>query len=378
MDEAKIYIYGIIDAWQDANANEYGYVNLKSVKDQYDKQKDSKTITLHIHSEGGVVTEGFAIYNYLRSLKKPITAKIDGVCASIATVILLAGDTRIGSEHASPLIHNPWGMIGGESKDVKKYADELEKMENEIADFYAKKTNLTKDEALELMKVETTFTADEALSKGFLTQIETVMRAVALYNPKKNKKMSKKELSKKEATNVVNKLIDAIASIGTGKKKGNKAKAENKIVQDANGDELDFYELEDTDAVTTGSKAKVDNNDASGEYVMPSGETYVFGEKGELMEIKPADDEDSDDAEAIENLQTELDEANTTITNLKAKNKKLKDTNKAMKSQFKGFEKDLKNVQNALGSNFRHKGKKKNFKNTDGESRQVFKKEPTV
>ena len=370
MDKAHIYIYGIIDGWQDANANEWGYVNLKSVKDQYEKQKEAKNIVVHIHSEGGVVTEGFAIHDYLRSLGKPITAKIDGVCASIATVILLAGDERIGSENAKPLIHNPWGMIGGESKDVKKYADELEKMESEIAEFYAKKTNLTKDEALELMKVETTFTAAEALEKGFLSKIETVMRAVALYNPKKNKKMSKKDLSKKEATNIVDHIINSLSTFG---KKGKKAKAENKIVQDANGDDLDFYELEDDAAIEVGAKAKFDNKDATGEYVMPSGETYVFGEKGELTEIKPAEDED--DSEEIENLKTELAEANTTITNLKAKNKKFKEENKAMKAQFKGFEKDLKNVKNALGSNFKHSSKKKNFKETEGESRTVFKAE---
>lgn len=311
--EANIYIYGVIDSWQDSSSSEWGYVNLKNVKEQYEAQKDATEIKVHIHSEGGVVTEGFAIHDYLRSLGKPVTTFIEGSCASIATVIALAGDKRVMTSNANFFVHNPWGYAGGDKSEIQKYADELDRLEEQIADFYASKTNITKQQALEYMKAETTFTPEEALEKGFITEVQAVMRAVALYKPEnKSNSNTMAELSTQDKS-FLQKGFDAIMNAIKGDKK-------NIVLQDANGIEIEFPEIEKGQKIAKGAKAQIEGKAADGEYVMPQGETYVF-ESGELTEVKEAEEQedelqalkDENEAQAIEiqDLKAKLEASNT-------------------------------------------------------------------
>lgn len=373
METAHIYVYGVIDYWQDTSASDWGYVNLKDIKNQYESQKEAKDITVHIHSEGGVVTEGFAIHDYLRSLGKPVKTLIEGTCASIATVIALAGDTRVMTSNANFFIHNPWGYVGGEKEQIQKYADELDKLEGQIADFYAAKTKITKDEALEFMKVETTFTAEQALEKGFITEIATVMRAVAMFNPNKNKKMSKKQMTKDEAESALDKALNKIKNIFGGHK------PENKIVQDANGDDIDFPDLEEDDVPEVGDTATVDGSPAQGEYLMPSGETYVF-EDGALTEIKPKEEESTDDSEEmaalqeeVQNLKKDLKKERESVKNLRTDNKKLKDQSSTLKKVVEEIQEEILNVKKSIGSGFKHEEGTRNEKTEGGQSRKVWK-----
>ncbi len=375
MEEAHIYVYGVIDYWQDNNAGEWGYVNLKDVKNQYEAQKDAKTITVHIHSEGGVVTEGFAIHDYLRSLGKPVNVVIEGMCASIATVIALSGDTVKMAENATFFIHNPWGMIGGDAEQIKKYADELVKMEDDIADFYAKKTNLKKEELLGYMKDETYFTAAQALEFGFITEILQTMRAVALFKPeskskpKKSNKMSKKNKSKFE------KLMKNIQK-GFAEIMGEESKPKDIVLQDVNGVELDFSEVEDGESPQVGDTATVDGSPAEGEYTMPEGEVYNF-EAGELMTIEDSEEETEEDVEA---LKQELED-------VEAQNKKLKKEKSELESEVKANAKSLKKLKKqfaelqelsggidfeASGSGNGNKGHKPKEAG-DGKTRQLWK-----
>lgn len=371
MGNAKVYIYGIIDSNQDQNPEEWGYINLTSVRKQVISQGEFEEVDVHIHSEGGVVTEGFAIHDYLRSLGKPINCYIDGVCASIATIVLLAGDKRIGSENSAPLIHNPWGMIGGEKKDIQKYADELESLEDKISDFYSAKTNISKEEALEFMKVETSFTADESLINGFLTEIKSVMRAVALYSPKKII-MAKEELTEEKVQGMLDatwtKIKNALSI---------KDAPINKIVQDANGVEIYFTDVADDGQEVVGDKATIDGTAADGEVVMPSGEVYVFA-SGELTEIKPKEEDDEDEALAtanaeIERLKGELSEAQASIVNLKDDVKAEKEKKKEYKNSLKDVSKDVNEIKKALGSDFKWDSEKKNYSKSESGTRSVLK-----
>lgn len=376
MDTAKIYIYGIIDSNQDANAAEWGYVNLKGVKDQLDAQPNTKEIEVHIHSEGGVVTEGFAIHDFLRSQGKPVTTIIDGVCASIATVVLLAGDVRVGTENAKPFIHNPWGMAGGDKEELRKYADELETMENDIAEFYAAKTKLTTAEALDYMRNETAFTATEALANGMLTKIETVMRAVALLKPNNIKTMAKENLTKEEAQSMFDGVLNSIKAI---LKPSKNSEPQNKTVADANGVELLFADVEDDAQEAVGDKATVDGSAAEGDVLMPNGETYVF-EAGELKEIKPA--ESTDDDADVEALQAEVDDLKTQLADAQALAQANADEAadekakaKALKASLKDIKAQVKQIKENVGSNFNWEPKKKNFKKDEAnEGRFSFKK----
>ena len=378
MDTAHIYIYGDIGCWQSKDASDWGEVNLKDIRNQYESQKDAESITLHIHSPGGYVTEGFAIHDYIRSLGKPVTTIIEGMCYSIATVIALAGDTRMMTSNSDFMIHNPWGFAGGDSEEVQRYADDLKKTEQKVADFYAAKTGITSDEALELMKAETFMTPEEALEKGFITEIATVMKAVAKFNFNTNE-MSKKKMTKKQAESALDKALNAIKNIFGG--------AQNKIVQDANGAEIDFTELEEDATPSVGDKATVDGSSAEGEYVMPSGETYVFT-AGELTEIQEAegdddgDDEGDDPSEEMQALQDEVKSLNkklkkeqSSVKTLKAENKQLNTKLEKQSTTLKDVQKEIQNVKKSIGSGFKHEEGNRNHKKNNGDekTRKVWK-----
>lgn len=367
MDTANIYIYGDIGWWQSKDAADWGEVTLSTVREQYESQSEAETITLHIHSPGGYVTEGFAIHDYIRSLGKPVTAIIEGMCYSIATVIALAGDKRIMTSNSDFMIHNPWGFAGGDSEEVQKYADELKKTEDKVADFYAAKTSITSEEALDLMKAETFMTPEEALEKGFITEIASVMKAVALYKPKSNT-MSKNALTKDEAETLLDKLENKIKNFLKPKK------SKNKMVLDATGEEVEFPDLEADDSPSVGDKATIDGKQAEGEHLMPNGDTYVF-EAGTLQEIKEAEEEEDDSAE-VEALQEEIVNLKKKLKIKNKENKQLRGEVEAATIMVKSLKKNLKKVKASIGSGFKHeKGDKKKLKKEgEGESRRVFKK----
>ncbi len=360
MNQAHIYIYGDIGWWQAADSADWGEITLTDVRNQYEAQKDSEEIVVHIHSPGGYVTEGFAIHDYLRSQGKPVTTIIEGMCYSIATVIALAGDVRKMTSNSDFMIHNPWGGAVGESEEIQKYADNLKEIENKVADFYAAKTHITKDEALEMMKAETFMNSEKALEYGFITEIASVMKAVAKYNPNK-KKMSKKEdnLSKEEAKNMLDGFQKKMKKLFGSQPK-------NKIVQDANGTEIDFPDLADDDTPSVGDKATVDGSAASGEHVMPSGETYVFTE-GELTEIKPKEEEEEDEQtmdqlkEENEDLKSQLADAKNKLKASEKAKKKAQADYKAAKDSLEELNEEFTEIKSKITSDFNHDPKKNNF-----------------
>jgi ATP-dependent Clp endopeptidase proteolytic subunit ClpP len=338
MEVAHIYIYGVIDYLQDESASSWGFVNLKDVKNQLDAQKEAKEILVHIHSEGGSVTEGFAIHDFLRAQGKPITTQIEGTCYSIATVIALAGDKRKMTSNADFMIHNPWGLAGGESKDIQQYADDLKKEELRIADFYAAKTNMTSEEALEAMKATTFMNAETALQKGFITEIDVVMKAVALLKSDNSNKSKMTKESEKEIKGFFAKLEEGFTKMF--EKTGGKFQALK--VTDADGKEIDFPDVEDRDP-EIGDKATVDGNAASGEYLMPDGKTFVF-ESGALTEIKEVE-ADTDESEEMAALKAE-NEA------LKAEKEAAATAQAKAESDLAGFKAEAKTQTEALQSQF--------------------------
>jgi ATP-dependent Clp endopeptidase proteolytic subunit ClpP len=183
--ESHVFIYDIIDS-----SGSWG-VNLKAVMAQVDKEADS--IIVHINSDGGDVVEGFAIHDYLRSLGKPITTKIEGRCYSIATVIALAGDKRVMMPNAEFMVHNPWGMIEGDAEQIEQYANWVRDAETRLINFYAKKINTPTDEIAGMMKATTFMSAEKAKEYGFITEIENNYKAVAKINIERMKELNKED-----------------------------------------------------------------------------------------------------------------------------------------------------------------------------------------
>jgi len=164
-DDAEILIYDEIGAsWYGEGITAKGFAaDLAAVK--------AKRLRVRINSGGGSVFEGLAIYNALRTHSAKVTCEIDGVAASIASVIALAGDTVKMADNAFFMVHNPFGAAMGDADDMRAFADLLDKVGGSLAGIYAEKTGADEDQIQAWMDAETWFTAEEAKAAGFIDAI---------------------------------------------------------------------------------------------------------------------------------------------------------------------------------------------------------------
>lgn len=142
-------------------------VSAVSVKAQLDQMEGD--VTIRINSPGGDVFDGFAIYNLLAQHKGKKTVYIDGLAASAASVVAMAGDEIVMGDNALMMIHNPWTMSLGNSAEMRSTADLLDKIRDSIVTTYATKSTLDGATIADLMEKETWFSADEAVADGFAT-----------------------------------------------------------------------------------------------------------------------------------------------------------------------------------------------------------------
>jgi HK97 family phage major capsid protein/ATP-dependent Clp endopeptidase proteolytic subunit ClpP len=130
-----------------------------------------KNITLRIDSPGGSIFEGLAIYNYLSQHPAMKTVFVDGLAASIASVIAMAGNKVIMPESSTMIVHDPTGFTVGNADEMRKMADTLDKLKESIVSAYASKTGLGKKEIRAMMTNETWMNGDDALDKGFCDEV---------------------------------------------------------------------------------------------------------------------------------------------------------------------------------------------------------------
>ena len=196
-DIVDIYIFDEIGAFG---------LNAQSFIEEIKEFKNSP-INLHINCVGGDVFDGMAIYNILKKRTAETTVYIEGIAASMGSVIALAADKVVMAENSLFMIHNAWGGAMGESKELKKTANLLEKISNEIADIYIKKTNLPYDEVKEMMDEETWLNADEALELGFIDSISDAIKVAAKYDVSKFKNITSEEIKSKLNINLKSKKM---------------------------------------------------------------------------------------------------------------------------------------------------------------------------
>ncbi len=139
---------------------------------------DSDTLTVHLNSPGGDIFDGLAIYQALRDHKANVTVKIDGLAASIASVIAMAGDTIVMSPKASFMIHDGWTVGVGNAAELRKTADLLDKQSDIIASVYADRSAQPVDFWRDRMREETWYNAQEALDAGLVDEVEGQKKAV--------------------------------------------------------------------------------------------------------------------------------------------------------------------------------------------------------
>lgn len=173
-ESADIYMYDFIgDPWIGTDAGTV-VKQLQSLK--------TKRINLHINSPGGLVFDGIAIYNALKAHPSEVITYIDGLAASIASVIALAGKRVVIAENAMMMIHNPAVMVYGESKALRKEADVLDQIKETIITTYASKTGASRDEIAKQMDAETWFTAAEAIAAKLADETADGMKAAASFD----------------------------------------------------------------------------------------------------------------------------------------------------------------------------------------------------
>ncbi len=127
----------------------------------------AKSLNVYINSYGGEVDEGVAIYNFLNRFAGQVTVHIDGIAASIASIIAMAGDRVIMPKSAMMFVHNPWTIVAGSATDLQKEADNLNKRRDALAAIYADKTGMELSAITKLMDDETLMSADEAVAMKF-------------------------------------------------------------------------------------------------------------------------------------------------------------------------------------------------------------------
>lgn len=184
-DAAELYIYGAIGGdWFGEG------ITAKQVADDLKALGKVSSIDVRINSEGGNVFDGKAIYSLLNEHKATINVKIDGLAASAASFIAMAGNTIEIAEGAFVMVHDAYGVAVGRAEDMRAYASLLDQVNGTIRDVYRSRTKQTDAKIKKWMSDETWFTAAEAVANGFADKMtENLKVAASVSHPEMFKKL---------------------------------------------------------------------------------------------------------------------------------------------------------------------------------------------
>ena len=267
------------------------------------KADDDNTIVLKIHCNGGLCTEGYAIYDRLRSVANTtIEAEVEGECSSMATIILLAASKRRAMQNSRFCIHKPrmpWYFCEDMTEDeaMKAYEDLHDETERMLK-IYTERTGQTREALEALMKEDKYITADEAKDLGFIQEIVQPISAT--------KKMSKPNSLKRM-------LLSVCKAAGLTEeeiREGMKAETEPQALSLKTDDGTDLEIDSDGNTPHVGDDAKPD-----GTHHMPDGSTIII-ENGKITEIKEKEEQSGDGKEPEKDEEKE---------SLKTENQSLKD-----------------------------------------------------
>lgn len=268
--------------------------------------EDDNDIDIRIHCEGGSVTEGWAIYDKLRASGKNITCTVEGKCASMATIILLSApkENRKAYKNANFCVHNPWmptWALGDAvtADDLEKASKQLKEDQERILNLYVERCECDREEMQALMNEDKYIDSERAKALGLIAQVLAPVSAKKTEPINNNKNMNENKVEVKQS------LLDKIlAKVGL-------ARIEDVVLDTelstADGSVITIEREEGEPQV--GDVASPD-----GEHVMPDGRTIVIAE-GVISEIKPAEEEEEDDAEALKKALADKD---AEIADLKA------------------------------------------------------------
>lgn len=170
---AEVAIYDEIGA--------YG-VSAKGFLAELGALPDGTPVDLRLNSPGGSVFDAVAIYNALKRHAGTVTVWIDGIAASAASYVAMAGDEIVMPENAFLMIHDPSGLAMGTAGDMRAMAEALDKIAGSLVRGYAAKSGKTDDEIAALMAAETWFDAADAVEAGFADRLADPVRMAARFD----------------------------------------------------------------------------------------------------------------------------------------------------------------------------------------------------
>lgn len=164
---ADLYIYGDIVSyeWDESDVTAFGF------KKELDELGDISELNVHINSLGGSTYQALTIYNLLKQHKAKINIYIDGIAASAASIIAMAGDKIFMPKTSMMMIHNCWTFATGNAKDLRKTADDMDKIAVAYKAAYLSKVNIGEEELDKLLDEETYLTAEECVNMGFADEL---------------------------------------------------------------------------------------------------------------------------------------------------------------------------------------------------------------
>ncbi|MEC0248895.1 Clp protease ClpP [Paenibacillus chitinolyticus] len=160
----ELYVYGEITSskWEDSETT------AQSFNQDLQALGGIRTLNVYINSPGGEVAQGQAIHTILKRHKAHVNVYVDGVAASIASTIAMAGDTIYMPKNTMMMLHLPWTIAMGNATDFRKTADDLEKRTESLIEAYLSKTgeSLSREKLIEILEAETWLTAQECFDYG--------------------------------------------------------------------------------------------------------------------------------------------------------------------------------------------------------------------
>lgn len=322
---------------------------------------EDEDIDIRLHCDGGSVTEGWAIYDRLRATGKRITATVEGNCASMATVVLMAApkERRRAYQSAHICVHNPWmcpWALGDAvtADDLQKYANDLRAEQSKMVDLYVERCGCDREEIQSLMDEDKYIDTERALQLGIIGEI-----AAPLSAKKKDFSESKKHSMNEKTSEMDENKVEVKASVLDRIL----AKLGLKSLDDFKEDEpMQGMDLSTADGSTLtvdreeGSPEVGDTARPDGEHLMPDGTTIVV-ESGVIAEVRPKEEApegvDASDEQKGEDVETELDDRDEEEHRLRERIAELEKENEELRQRLNeaesnAYKKDDLRILNAV------------------------------
>lgn len=171
----ELYIYDFIGEW-------LGGISPKQIADDLKAAGKIDLINVRINSPGGDVFDGITIYNLLKRHQARVEVDIDGLAASIASIVAMAGDSVRMAANGMFMVHEPMSGQFGNADDMRKKADLLDQVQENLISTYAAKTGISDARLAELMAAETWMTAAQAAQEGFVDAVTAELKMAACFD----------------------------------------------------------------------------------------------------------------------------------------------------------------------------------------------------